>query len=50
MESVDWTDLAQGRDRWWELLNMKIKLYISLAGVPGVARDDKWRNPIPFFP
>ena len=21
-----------------------------LAGVPGVARDDRWRNPIAFFP
>jgi len=25
-------------------------LYLTLAGVPGVARDDQWRNLIAFFP
>jgi len=27
-KGMDWTDLAQDRDRWWDLLNMKIKLWV----------------------
>jgi len=27
-KGMDWTDLAQDRNRWWELLKMKIKLWI----------------------
>jgi len=28
MEGIDWTDLAQDRDGWWELLKIKIKLWV----------------------
>jgi len=27
-----------------------VQFNVTLAGVPGVARDDEWRNPIAFFP
>jgi len=27
-----------------------LQIYLQLAGVPGVARDDQWRNLIAFFP
>jgi hypothetical protein len=27
-KGIDWTDLAQDRDRWWALLKMKIKYWV----------------------
>jgi len=27
-KGMDWIYLAQDRDRWWELLKMKIKLWV----------------------
>jgi hypothetical protein len=28
MWSMDWIDLAQDRDRWWELVNVMMNLWV----------------------
>jgi hypothetical protein len=27
-EGMDWIELAQDRDRWWELVNAKMKFWV----------------------